>query len=77
MKRKKYMIITILAALVLGLAGAAVWFLLSVPPGEEWISYGSEELIASIDLQLEGADVDRLAADQANFVQEKLSLIHI
>ena len=71
MKRKKYMIITILAALVLGLAGAAVWFLLSVPPGEEWISYGSEELIASIDLQLEGADVDRLAADQANFVQEK------
>lgn len=71
MKRKKYMIITILAALVLGLAGAAVWFLLSVPPGEEWISYGSEELIASIDLQLEGFDMDRLAADQTNFVQEQ------
>lgn len=68
MKKKRTVIIAGLAALLLLLTGAALWFLRSAPPGEEWISYENESLIASIDLQLEGLDLEHLATGQADLV---------
>lgn len=65
---KKRIIIAVLSTLLLILAGAALWFQLSIPPGEEWIAYENKALVASIDRQLEGMNMERLAADYADLV---------
>lgn len=60
-----------LAALLFICAGAAIWFKSVVPPGEEWISYQNEELTASIDLQLDGIDIERITADKGYLVSSQ------
>ena len=68
MSKKRIIIIAVLSTLLLVLAGAALWFQLSIPPGEEWIAYENEAMGASIDRQLEGMNMERLAADYADLV---------
>lgn len=60
----------IAAAGVLALSG---WLYVrrTAPPGEEWISYGNEEIIASIDRQTEGLDMKRLMEEKEPFVVEQ------
>lgn len=56
---------------LLCLAGGLFYIKRMIPPGEEWISWRNEELIASIDRQLDGIDIERLAADKDKYILEK------
>ncbi|MCC8027569.1 MAG: hypothetical protein LIP16_19975 [Clostridium sp.] len=71
MKKKRTILFGSFLALLILFAGALIWFRLSAPPGEEWISYGNEELIASIDRQLDGLDMERIMADKEALVLEQ------
>lgn len=71
MEKKRKLVGGIILIAVVLIAGS-LWILKKiVPPGEEWISYGNEEIIASIDRQLEGMDIERLVAEKEGYVLEK------
>lgn len=69
-KRRRLAGVIIFIIVVLAVGGFVI-FKSIIPPGEEWISYGNEELIASIDRQLEGMDMEQLAAEKEGYVVEK------
>lgn len=71
MKKKRNLIIGCLLALLLVLAGGYLWFKAAAPPGESWIAYHNEELIASIDRQLRGLDIEQIAAAKESLVLEQ------
>lgn len=70
-KRTKVIFGAVLAALLLLAAAAFLLFKLLAPPGEEWLAYGNERIIASIDAQLAGLDAEGLAAEKESLVLEK------
>ena len=57
--------------LLLLLSAMVLYFRNMVPPGEEWISWDNEDLLTSIDRQLEGMDMERLEAEKEQYVLEK------
>lgn len=71
MKKRYKIIIGIILVIVLAAAGGIIYFIKSAPPGEEWIAYGNDEVIASIDRQLEGMDMDKLMEQKGGLVLEK------
>ena len=63
------------AVLLIIIAGTFFYIKSVAPPGEEWIAWQNEELIASIDRQLSGVKIEQLldaqkAAVVGKFVSE-------
>lgn len=71
LKMKNKVMIGCALVLLLVMGGIFVWVKISAPPGEEWIAYQNEALIASIDQQLEGMDMETLMADKERLVLER------
>lgn len=71
MRKSTKIIFSCMAAVLLVLAGGIYRIRQSAPPGEEWIAYQNEELIASIDRQLKGIDAAALTADKESMVLEQ------
>lgn len=57
--------------LALAAAGALLYIRSVAPPGEEWIAYGNEVVIASIDRQLSGLDMERVRSEKESFLLER------
>lgn len=70
-KKRNYFICGAALLLFLIVIGALFYIKTVAPPGEEWIAYQNEKLIASIDRQLSGVNIDVLSADKENDVVEK------
>lgn len=68
--RKKLIGLTALALLALFTCAVAV-IQRMVPPGEEWVAYGNEELIAAIDRQIQGFDMEKTVAEKEKYLYEK------
>lgn len=71
MLKRKNMIGGAVLLLLLLITGAYFYIKSAAPPGEEWIAYRNEELIAAIDRQLSDVEIDRLLAQKENAVVEK------
>ncbi|MFS0780161.1 amidase family protein [Bacillus sp. 1P06AnD] len=70
--RRIYKVLGALVLLLLLLAIGGYIYIKSVaPPGEERIAYGNGKLIASIDKQIKGLDMEKLRKDKEKYVIEK------
>lgn len=70
-KRGRNILLGSVLILMLVVGILLIYFKLSVPPGEEWIAYQSEELTASIDRQLDGIKIEELMAEKEKLVSEQ------
>ena len=57
--------------LVLAAVGILLYIRSVAPPGEEWVAYGNEAVIASIDRQLEGLDMERVRTEKESYLLER------
>lgn len=48
-----------------------IWFQMTAPPGEEWIAYENDTVLASIDFQLEGINAEQIAEEKEPLILEK------
>lgn len=69
-KKGKIVMVLLALAVTLGVAGA-IYIKYAAPPGEEWISYRREEVIAGIDKQLLGIDMEKVIREKEAYVVEK------
>lgn len=69
-KKGKIVMVLLALAVTLGAAGA-IYIKYAAPPGEEWISYRREEVIAGIDKQLLGIDMEKMIREKEAYVVEK------
>lgn len=72
MSRKVKVILSGIILIVLALAAGIFWYIRKMaPPGEEWISYGRDKVIETIDSQLQGIDIDRIVGEKEKYVLGK------
>lgn len=61
----------VLAAVILLGVSLYIYIKNTAPPGEEWIAYDNDQVLRSIDKQLQGIDVKTLAETKEGLVLEK------
>ena len=70
-RKAKVILSSILIFSVVLAAGILLYVKKMAPPGEEWILYGREEVIGTIDGQLKGMDIERIVAEKETYVAGK------